>query len=202
MRVRFVIPARSNSVRVKNKNHKEFIHTPSGGKSLTDIACEDVEHMCKELGSGSNGVLISDVEGRRFYTNIYRFAYPKFLGGSKTAEEFEVDNSLQLWHLGLSVMNGPQDVTVLIEPSSYPRSTDTILTQIYELDKKTIVAVRIDHRYGMKAHVFVPTGEFYIADTKRVLDFTAFHGDMDYAFSKAMNINTQSDWDEARRIGI
>lgn len=180
----FVIPAKTFSRRVPDKNHREF----KDGKSLTDIAIEaalslkrDEDEVC----------LVSNI-AKPSYKSIKVKEYPV-----ADLTHAEVDSTLQIW--AYACRNTHTSVTALLEPSSFPRNLGLLSAELSSFKGNTVIAVRLKHRYGLKAHVLVPTGEFYIATIASVLLGSCFDGEFKYVQSKSININSEEDFMEAQQ---
>lgn len=178
-----VVPSRRGSRRVKDKNHRLLM----GQYSLTDLAVRYAHGLGKVI------VVADD------YQNVLAktLPYPKW-GQEK---DVDVDSSIDVWGYAAQHSGVNRGLTALIEPSSYRLTGPEKLREaIASWDGRTTVAVRMAHRYGMKAHVLVPTGEFYLASVMSVLDGTAFDGDLRYVFSDAINIDTEVEYERACEI--
>lgn len=170
-----VVPAKSSSRRVPNKNHRPF----RAGKSLTQLAIEFA-------GKFGDVVLVSD----KYYPGCKILCYPRWALG-------EVDNSIDIWRYGIGDYDG---MTALIEPSCYRRTTDSFRRAIDLFNGTTAVAVALSHRCGIKAFVFAPTGEFYLATANSVRDGSVFDGKLSCVLSDAKNIDTEEDIDELHKL--
>ncbi len=179
----FVIPARRDSRRCANKNHREF----HDGRSLTDLAVQ-FAHAC---GCGAIRVVSN---------NIPRGAvairpYPKWDGN-------EVNNSVDIWRYALrGELEG--GLTALIEPSCFRHESAVQLFRRADQAFRgtTTIAIKPIHRYGLKMFAFVPAGTFYLATVKSVLDGSVFDGAMDYVIDeKSRNIDTEEDFLEAQAL--
>lgn len=197
-----VIPSKRDSRRLSGKNNSHFW----AGMSLTEISCTSGLEIREGLSSGvedtSTVVLVSSHPSSDTQKEVVSYSYPKwYIDGYCN----EVDNSVQIW--GYAIRRAMESgavfsTTVLLEPSSFPRNTKLIIESIRSFDGRTTVAIAPYHRWGMKAHVMAPTGEFYIARSESVLDGYVFDGDLRYIFSDSINIDTEEDLYDAKKIAM